>query len=449
MKKYFLLFLFCLLSCLSKSQTLSKEAIHLTQALNASWNSGDVGKAVPISLELFRISPESFVNTVHVSFAKKIDNPKAGLSALSYLKALMSQQHEGINRIVAPIYNWGRIKYSKDKSIILENFEDLKGLLADNPSYRTNRVERYCLFSLKELNGSWAVSLDDQQALLRQVVEKLESRYAELESISEEEGPFEERSWTRYLLAYSYHSLYKQVEANPEFLEKASFYSSDQNDILHSEGFVYDADILTRKTSSFEFKIAYFSYLQENKRYEEALDEMTSIAFLHPSDDNVGMLRSYYDKHSKAGMSFQDYWQAYIHEKGEPVPKISLRFSKYDHLDLKSKPGVWVYMDFWGTWCPPCVKELPELQQFYMENIRRGGVPQLKVYTLSFMSKNLSGFMKDHDYTFPVVEVERNVTNDFNVSSFPSKILISPEGNYIRIPHGVDWQTYVKNYTLM
>lgn len=57
--------------------------------------------------------------------------------------------------------------------------------------------------------------------------------------------------------------------------------------------------------------------------------------------------------------------------------------------------------------------------------------------------------MTENNYTFPVSEIDKQTNDLFEVSGYPTKILISPDGNFIKIPFGVDWKTYIKNYTLM
>ena len=57
--------------------------------------------------------------------------------------------------------------------------------------------------------------------------------------------------------------------------------------------------------------------------------------------------------------------------------------------------------------------------------------------------------MKDKHFTFPVFEIDNKVNDDFEITGYPTKILISPTGNYLKIPSNVDWRMYIKNYCLM
>ncbi len=73
--------------------------------------------------------------------------------------------------------------------------------------------------------------------------------------------------------------------------------------------------------------------------------------------------------------------------------------------------------------------------------------PQLKIFTFSFESENLEDFMNENNYTFPVSEIDKPTNDLFEVSEYPTKMLISPKGNFIKLPYGVNWKTYIKNYT--
>ncbi len=56
--------------------------------------------------------------------------------------------------------------------------------------------------------------------------------------------------------------------------------------------------------------------------------------------------------------------------------------------------------------------------------------------------------MKKNHYTFPVTEVDSDITNKFGIRSYPTKILVTPSGKYIEIPHVKNWKEYVNNYVL-
>ena len=43
-------------------------------------------------------------------------------------------------------------------------------------------------------------------------------------------------------------------------------------------------------------------------------------------------------------------------------------------LNLSSYHGKWVVVNYWATWCPPCIVEMPELQSFHDEHAAKGAL---------------------------------------------------------------------------
>lgn len=98
-------------------------------------------------------------------------------------------------------------------------------------------------------------------------------------------------------------------------------------------------------------------------------------------------------------------WRIYQPQIGEPEVESGLWQLKFATLDgrllsmasLRGKP---VLLNFWATWCPPCVEELPLLSSFYQENSANGWqVLGLAVDQLEPVKR----FLARAPVTFPVV----------------------------------------------
>lgn len=55
--------------------------------------------------------------------------------------------------------------------------------------------------------------------------------------------------------------------------------------------------------------------------------------------------------------------------------------------------------------------------------------------------------MNEYQYTFPVAMGDRNIVAAYNVRGFPTKALITAEGNYLFIPFNSDWIKFIERYT--
>ncbi len=107
---------------------------------------------------------------------------------------------------------------------------------------------------------------------------------------------------------------------------------------------------------------------------------------------------------------------------------------------LSDYKGKVVFLNFWATWCPPCKKEMPDIEALYQET----GKNQEDIIVLgvanpvsdeypnnSDVSKEeVIKFLNDNDYTFPVLFDETGeVLASYYISSFPTTFFIDTEGN--------------------
>ncbi|MCF6223325.1 MAG: AhpC/TSA family protein [Flavobacteriaceae bacterium] len=119
---------------------------------------------------------------------------------------------------------------------------------------------------------------------------------------------------------------------------------------------------------------------------------------------------------------------------GQPVPVIKTT-STLDgkEFNLESYRGKYVMIDFWGTWCAPCVGEMPHVKEFLAKH-----KDQMEVLGVNYgdTKKRLQTFLNKNDYPWQqVIDVKgeglNNFVAKFNVTSFPTKFIISPDGKIL------------------
>lgn len=98
--------------------------------------------------------------------------------------------------------------------------------------------------------------------------------------------------------------------------------------------------------------------------------------------------------------------------------------------DFKGKP---VILNFWASWCPPCVGELPYFEEAYKEY---GDKVQFMIVNLTDGNRETvelaKKYITDNKYTFPVYfDTKADVAFSFSVSSIPATYLVDENGNIV------------------
>jgi peroxiredoxin len=94
---------------------------------------------------------------------------------------------------------------------------------------------------------------------------------------------------------------------------------------------------------------------------------------------------------------------------------------------LKDLRGKVVLVNFWATWCPPCRKEMPDLDALYDRFKSRG----LVILAISDEeAATVRSFLTEHKVSYPILlDPGRTVTNLFRVEGIPKTFIYNPEGN--------------------
>lgn len=107
---------------------------------------------------------------------------------------------------------------------------------------------------------------------------------------------------------------------------------------------------------------------------------------------------------------------------------------------LSDYKGKVVFLNFWATWCPPCKKEIPDIEELYQEyNLNADDVvflgvtnPKSEAYPNNQDEKkeDIIAFLDSNGYTFPTVFDETGeVLQNYNISAFPTTFMIDKNGN--------------------
>lgn len=122
-----------------------------------------------------------------------------------------------------------------------------------------------------------------------------------------------------------------------------------------------------------------------------------------------------------------------------PAPGFSLKDLDGKEVSLASLKGKVVVLDFWATWCGPCKRSFPAMQQAVNKYKTDAGVVFLFIDTWEHVTDAkpmVSSFIKNNNYTFQVLlDVKDAVTNtnkaveSYGVKGIPAKFVIDKNGN--------------------
>ncbi len=103
-----------------------------------------------------------------------------------------------------------------------------------------------------------------------------------------------------------------------------------------------------------------------------------------------------------------------------------LKGKQWDRAGLKGKV---VLLNFWATWCPPCRKEMPDLDALQKRFASKG----LVVLAISDEeAEKVKGFLADKPYTFAVaLDPGRKANDAFRVQGIPKSFVFDREGRLV------------------
>lgn len=129
-------------------------------------------------------------------------------------------------------------------------------------------------------------------------------------------------------------------------------------------------------------------------------------------------------------------------EEKEVFPSIDFTLTDQYGVDhtLSDYRGKVVFLNFWATWCPPCIKEMPDIEKLYAdygynkEDVIILGVanPSSKEYpnNADESKDDIIAFLNENEYTFPVVFDETGeLLSAYYINAFPTTFLINKDGN--------------------
>ena len=113
---------------------------------------------------------------------------------------------------------------------------------------------------------------------------------------------------------------------------------------------------------------------------------------------------------------------------GKKAPDFKMQDENGNNISLESSKGKVVVLNFWFASCKPCITEVPELNKVYE---KYGSDTNVVFASVTFEKENqVKSFLEKYPFSYPMVSDAKEICELFNVSAYPTNIIIDKNGNY-------------------
>ncbi len=117
--------------------------------------------------------------------------------------------------------------------------------------------------------------------------------------------------------------------------------------------------------------------------------------------------------------------------ENESYPKadfsINLINSRGEKMDMESLRGKVIFLNIWASWCPPCVAEMPGINQLY-KDVDKDKVAFIMLSVDDNFSKAIR-FHKKKDFDFEIYQAPNGLPSMYYSQSIPTTYVIDGKGN--------------------
>jgi cytochrome c biogenesis protein CcmG/thiol:disulfide interchange protein DsbE len=113
----------------------------------------------------------------------------------------------------------------------------------------------------------------------------------------------------------------------------------------------------------------------------------------------------------------------------DPAPAFTLPDLQGKSVSLADFEGRAVVLDFWATWCPPCIFQIPELNAFWKKHRGAGDIVVVGVAVDAEGAEVVGPWVAEQGVEYPILMGDEDLARRFGAQGFPTIALVRPDGS--------------------
>lgn len=112
---------------------------------------------------------------------------------------------------------------------------------------------------------------------------------------------------------------------------------------------------------------------------------------------------------------------------------------------LADYKGKWVLVNYWATWCPPCLEEVPDLVMMYDKH-KDGDLAVLGVALQYKSRQEIADFVDDMLISYPIILGDASVIRQIGSDDvLPTTFIYNPKGELVKTKRGLITRQYIES----
>lgn len=109
-------------------------------------------------------------------------------------------------------------------------------------------------------------------------------------------------------------------------------------------------------------------------------------------------------------------------------------------FNLSDAKGKVIFLNYWATWCPPCIAEMPSIQKLYDQY--KDNPEVVFIFATTDPKEKVNQFMNDNKYTLPAHYMHTGAPSQLESNTIPFTVLIAKDGSIVIKKKGsADWNS--------